>query len=355
PLIANPTASPDESITYTVSMISVEGCEVSLEQEVTVFDNNPGGEVYPTEVICIGNSIQLSAADGFQWVWSPDESLNNGSVQNPTASPNTTTTYQVVVTNICGSGTDQVTVEVIEPEAIAMDDGVICFGENHPVSASGGILYQWIPEAYATNPDEANTFVSPPSSQAMTVVVTDENGCVDSDEVFIEVLPLPDVEAGPNVAVTWLEPTQLFGDAQGEYWWTPEEFLDCSDCLSPIALVEAPQWFVLHEVDENGCVGKDSTFVDIYFPIYVPNTFTPNGDGINDVFMAYGEGIRGFHMEIHNRWGELIYESDDITQPWLGNVHNGEHFAQDDVYIWTLWYDDLEGRQELQGHVTLLR
>jgi gliding motility-associated-like protein len=114
-------------------------------------------------------------------------------------------------------------------------------------------------------------------------------------------------------------------------------------------------YYYLHAIDENGCTGVDSTFVDLYFPIYVPNTFTPDNDGRNDVFLAYGDNIRGFHMEIYDRWGQLVFESDDINKPWTGAYLEGEHYVQIDTFIWMVWYEAIEGRKKLVGHVNVLR
>ncbi|MGB1031587.1 MAG: PKD domain-containing protein, partial [Flavobacteriales bacterium] len=353
--IANPIASPVETTLFEVFMITPEGCEARAEQLVTVFDNNPGGQVYPTEQICIGEGTLLNASDGFEWSWSPTESLNNSSIQTPFASPDQSTTYFVDVTNICGTGTDQVTVEVIIPAASAGSDGVICFGETHPAWATGGVNYQWEPSQYVQNNGNPDVLLSPPDDQVFTVYVSDAIGCTSSATVAVEVLPLPGVEAGADQAINWLESTYLNGQAEGDYWWLPEEGLSCADCLNPHVYIEDAQWYVLHEIDENGCVGKDSLYIDVYFPIYVPNSFTPNNDGINDLFRAMGENIRGFHLEVTNRWGEQIFVSDDIAKGWNGNVHNGEYYAQVDIYIWTIWYDDLKGRQQIQGHVSLLR
>ena len=108
-------------------------------------------------------------------------------------------------------------------------------------------------------------------------------------------------------------------------------------------------------MDENGCTGRDSVWVEVFFPLYVPNTFTPDGDGINDFFRAYGENIQGFSMEIRNRWGELIFTSDAIDKVWDGSVNGGQYYAQNDTYVWTIYYDAYEGREKLVGHVNLVR
>ena len=84
----------------------------------------------------------------------------------------------------------------------------------------------------------------------------------------------------------------------------------------------------------HGVHRQDSAYVDIFYPLYVPNAFTPNNDGVNDVFKAEGVNIRGYQMHIYNRWGQLIFTSDDPEEPWLGNVQGGDHYAPDGLYMW---------------------
>ena len=96
-------------------------------------------------------------------------------------------------------------------------------------------------------------------------------------------------------------------------------------------------------------------YVDIFYPVYVPNTFTPNNDGINDVFQVEGENLRGFWMAVYNRWGERVFYSDDPATPWLGNVAGGDHFAPDGMYLWQVRVELAGGPILLEGHVHLLR
>jgi gliding motility-associated-like protein len=107
-------------------------------------------------------------------------------------------------------------------------------------------------------------------------------------------------------------------------------------------------------VDDFGCVNDDSVFVRPYFPLFVPNTFTPNGDGINDVFFVRGQSVTGFHLEIYDRWGMKVFESFDMQTPWTGDSGNG-YFAPNDVYNWVLGYDSLDRRTNVKGHVVLAR
>ncbi len=356
PTSDSPVATPEETTTYTVEITTVEGCVFEEEVTINVDFDIPGGETYDPVPMCIGTSVQLEAVDGIAWSWTPAEYCNNPSLQFPTVDPPETTTFFVEVTNACGTGTDQVTVELIIPEGEAGSDGAVCLGAWHPVSASGGETYQWQPQQFVLDPESATTVVSPPTDQTFTVYVTDEFGCTVTAEVDVTVLPLPYVDAGPDRVINWMEYDYLFGTVDGtEFWWEPDIDITCTDCITPIVDPENPMWYTLHTIDDNGCIGIDSVYVDVFYPIYVPNTFTPDNDGINDVFRAYGENIREFRMEIRNRWGELIFETEDINKAWDGSVRDGEHYVQIDTYVWTIWYDTKEGMNKLVGHVNVIR
>jgi gliding motility-associated-like protein len=88
--------------------------------------------------------------------------------------------------------------------------------------------------------------------------------------------------------------------------------------------------------------------------VYVPDAFTPNGDGLNDVFMPKGRGVKKYNLSIYNRWGDRIFESNDIAKGWDGAV--GKSDSSDEVFVWRIIYTDVNfSVNELTGHVTLLR
>ena len=113
-------------------------------------------------------------------------------------------------------------------------------------------------------------------------------------------------------------------------------------------------------VNTNGCRDSITKIVDIKpaFTIYIPNTFTPNNDGVNDGFLALGIGIKEFNLQIYDRWGKLVFESDDINKAWDGSI-NGEgdyESAKQDVYVWKATVKDVMLKNhDLIGHVNLIK
>lgn len=383
----DPVASPLETTTYTVTVTTPEGCERFHEVTVSVVPGAPGDSLYPNVPLCIGQSVQLEAADGSTWSWAPTTGLNNPASQTPFATPQETTTYTVTITNLCGEGTDVVTVELIVPSAFVGAGGSTCAGEPFAVSASGGVTYQWVPGALVTNPSAAQTTVVTETSQTFTAYVTDADGCVASADVDVLIWPRPTVEAGPDQRQEWLEPTFLYGSVDGSpidsLWWSPSDPLSCSDCLIPEVWLQEDGIFTLHVIDTNGCRSADMVEVEFIYPVYVPTAFTPDGDGLNDGWRpesqwlngteAYLQGlpnatlVPGYRLEIWDRWGQCIWATEDPRAYWTGGIGGpgtasgtggigaGEHLVMPGVYTWAMHYPTSKGRERQTGKVTLVR
>lgn len=89
---------------------------------------------------------------------------------------------------------------------------------------------------------------------------------------------------------------------------------------------------------------------------YAPAAFTPNNDGLNDAWMPIALGVTSYRLQVYNRWGELIWETENIEEPWLGQVHNGSHYAQDGMYLWEVWLEDqIKYPRTYSGYLQLLR
>jgi gliding motility-associated-like protein len=355
PTSATPVCTPLETTTYTVTITNADDCPADEEVTITVFNNAPGGEIYDDLTICEGGYIQLMANSGTGWQWTPDESLSNANIQDPYANPQDTTSYAVVVLNACGQGTDYVTVNVIHPEIDAYGGGTICPGDTIGASASGGETYLWQPASFANPSNESVTVLSPPYSMWFDLTGVDQYNCIAQDSVYVYVHPSAQVDAGPDQYYEYPGSTYLLGNAFGyDFYWWPETGLSCTDCIYPVASPELEMVYHLSVIDHNGCITDDSVFVKPYYPVWVPNAFTPDNDGINDYFKAYGVNIEGFHMMIFDRWGIKVFESYDIDEVWMGEFAS-DYYVQNDVYNWVIEFDSIDRRTTMSGHVTLLR
>lgn len=178
--------------------------------------------------------------------------------------------------------------------------------------------------------------------------------------------PLPaSVDIMPDDTTILLgESIQLFGylkpyglDAISAYSWTPSAGLSCVDCYNPVAQpYKSNNTYHLTIFYNNGCFA--SSFVNIKvqnnLELFVPNLFSPNGDGFNDKFEVFGFGIRDFKMKIFNRWGEKVFESNNQSDSWDG-MFKGV-MQNPDVFTYLLQVVYLDGKEVTRkGTITLVR
>ena len=352
------TASPSETTTYTALISSANDCTAEEDVTINVIQAAPGGQTYPTIYLCEGQGVFLEAADGLSFLWSPEDLVSNPLSQNPYTSPTENTTYYVSIANACGVGVDSVSIELVAPTASASGGGWMCRGETMELSASDAVNYSWSPAGLVANPNAQTTQAFPTETTTFTIHATDEFGCTGSTDITVFVWQPPYVDAGPDREVDWLDEVQLYGTADADsFWWSPPELLSCTECLTPEATILGPQWFVLQTISDEGCIASDSVFIEVFHPVYVPNSFTPNNDGVNDAFLIKGIDARGYRLEIFNRWGERLFYSEDVTEPWIGNDQrrDSDYFVPDGVYLWRLRYELADGPRILDGTVTIVR
>lgn len=348
-----PTATPLDTTTYYVTIISEGGCEVTDSVRVNVVYGIPDRVLVDTAV-CVGGSVQLVGPLADSYLWHADLTLSALDVQSPIAAPNATTTYVLEATNVCGTVTDSAQVAVITVYPLAWPDTLVCPGAPVGLHASGGTTYAWSPSAPLSNADVPNPIATSWSSTTYTVVVTDDNGCWADTTVRVDLHPLPFVEARPDVVTDWGDPVQLFATGDGTLVWSPDLWLDCTECPTPWSRPDASITYTVTITDSLGCKNSDDVVIILNGTLYVPNTFTPNGDGKNDLFQAWGTEIDTFRMLVFNRWGEEIYRTEKMSEGWDGK-YNGVD-SQIDTYVWRVDVTELAGHtRTLYGHVNLVR
>jgi gliding motility-associated-like protein len=130
--------------------------------------------------------------------------------------------------------------------------------------------------------------------------------------------------------------------------------LSCVACTSPFANPDQNYVYTVTYTDANGCSASDQVTI-FYDPIiYVPNTFTPNGNLFNEEFRAFGGNIKTFEMIIFNRWGERIKTIHSLNETWDGTFNSLP--CQDGTYVWKMSYTDFTDKEyERTGHINLLR
>lgn len=348
-----PLAAPVDTTQYQVTITTVDGCVLYDSLIVFVQDGLPDPVTNDTAT-CQGASVQLNVSGGTTYAWQPAPGISALNIPNPTVTPPAPTTYYVTLTNVCGSVPDSVFVDVITVVADAWPDTIICPGESVTITATGGTTYAWSPAASLVDATAASTLATPSSTTTYQVVVSDAFGCDDTAWALVELYPVPSVYAGEDVTIAFGESVQLNAIGNGSLVWSPDTFITCITCASPTVYPPTSTLYTVWLTDENGCKAADAVFISIEGTLYVPNTFTPDGDGINDVFFALGTEIAEFKMYVFNRWGELIYEASAIDRPWDG-TYNGTA-SQIDTYVWRIDYVEMGGDDHrVFGHVNLVR
>ena len=356
PTSSSPIATPDNTTLFYVEITTPEGCILQDSVLVTVFFTPPTPVMPDSLDICNGESISITASGADTYFWSPNTSISATTGSTVIVNPTTDLFYYCDFTNACGTERDSVYITIIRPDIQAGNDTIICVGESAPLWATGGVSYTWTPSDGLNSTTSPQVIASPEIPTTYVVTGTDQFGCTDSDSVFVDLFPRPFIQTSPNVYAFMGDLIQLSATSttSGVYTWSPSEYLTCVNCVSPVANPDQNYIYTVTYTDNNGCTATDNVQI-FYDPIiYVPNTFTPDGNEFNAYFLAQGGNIKTFEMRIFNRWGEEIFTSNDITIGW-DSTYKGV-ICQDGTYIWKIkltGFDDEE--QELVGHVNLLR
>ncbi|MFZ5553513.1 MAG: gliding motility-associated C-terminal domain-containing protein [Bacteroidota bacterium] len=383
--------TPATTTSYCFTVTDANGCQ-SPNECVLITVNPPLDiDLTPSTSICDGSSINLVAnATGgnggpYTFGWT-DENGNNLSAttvspsSNVTVNPTTPTWYYVVVNDGCS-------LPAIDSTQITIDNNPIVFLNVVDSNGCAPFTAQFIVNTdIGTNFDfdfdcDGNvdysgttpnaTYTYPNTTQSpilydVCLTVTSAAGCTTlvSEPDFVEVYPVPvaSFTATPTVT-TILNPEILFTDLSVGgtiYDW------DFGDGDSSVTVGDETHFYqdsgyynvTLAIENQYGCTSQYTLPVEILsdFAIYVPNAFTPNGDGQNDFFFPEGIGIdpNNFEFMVFNRWGELIYQTENVNKPWDG-THKGQKSKQD-VYVWKVKaFDSFGNQHDYIGHVTLLR
>lgn len=261
PSISNPNASPGNSTVYVVEVSDNIGCSDTDSVLVTV-NSLPIVDAGADQTLCLGQIVQLSASGAITYQWSPSVGLSNPSVFNPTASPNVPTTYTVegIDANGC-SNTDDVFVDVFVVEAVGANE--ICRGDSTQLGAIGGVSWNWVPVAGLSDNTAQNPMASPYNSTVYVVIADDGAGCTATDSVTVIVNPLPNANAGPDLEICIGESVVLQGSGGGDYFWSPNTFLDNPTQQLPISTPTQTQEYVLQVTSLNGCQNTDTMQVTV--------------------------------------------------------------------------------------------
>lgn len=341
-----------------VEVTDANGC-TSLSDTIIISINPPLSSPLTSvnDSLCAGNTLSLTAGTiaGYTYNWSGPAGFTSNAT-NPVITPvdlmNSGTYSLYIVNGYCMSDTATVEISVAEqPIVIACADVVICFGDTANLTATSSTGNQ----IWSIGSGSNSIFVNPTSTTTYSVEATNMCGTV-FDYVTVTVNPLPSCDAGSDITLLLGESGVLNGSGSGTYLWTPSTDLSCNTCSDPAFTIPESQYFYLTVTDANGCSNTDSVFVFISdeSSIFIPNAFTPNGDGNNDIFLVEGDDIATVDMSIFNRWGDEIFRSNDKTVGWNGKYKGVA--VEPVVYVYkinvTMTNGDLH---KLRGTVTVVK
>jgi len=359
-----PTVNPATTTRYYVTL-NDNGCVNRDSVNVRVVDFVTL-KAYSDTTICQGDPIQLTTTgDGLHFLWSPAANLNDPTLANPMATTNNTTTYQVTATIGHCSATDNVTVRTVPyPIAKAGPDTTICY--NTAAQLQGSMVasaFTWTPGGSLSNPSILNPVATPTRTTAYVLTVTDVLGCPKpgKDTVVVKVLPKVNAFAGHDTAVVVGQ--ELHFDAAGgiNYIWSPPTGLSNTNISDPVAVYDGSIDSIRYTVlvsDEKNCMDSASVSVKIFKTnpqIFVPTAFTPNGDGVNDVFRPIGVGIKSIeYFRVFNRWGQLVFSTTVNGHGWDGSISGKPQSTN--TFVWIVKGTDyLDKPFVRKGTVTLIR
>jgi gliding motility-associated-like protein len=184
-------------------------------------------------------------------------------------------------------------------------------------------------------------------------------GCVDTDTIKIQFVNSSVAATATSSSILLGDTVQLSATGSQNYFWSPDEGLSCGSCESPFASPSETTTYIVTSIDSFGCRVSDTLIVEVDIrcsEVVVPTIFSPNGTGpqANETFCIFSDCVEQFKLLIFNRWGEKIFESEDISQCWNGTFKGIE--AATGSYAFNLYIKKLDDTiVSKSGTITLVR
>lgn len=338
------TFTPGETI--TVQVLITDECGYQASDETTITITNPAALVdIPEEILvsCIDTTlivpVEVVGIEDITYSWIIDEEeVGTGTTLNWQTLEDET--VQLNIVDACGSeANDQVMLVINDTPVIvtATADQIICSGESAEITviAEGGVgpyTYFW----HSLNSTNVTEMVSPDITTTYEVAATDVCGQFDLISTTVTISPI-----AINYYFNMLSDNEYqFGavvfpecDEGCQFSW---DFGDgeTSTLENPIHTYTSLETFEgsVTVVNQIGCSASMDFEIEPPAMVYIPGAFSPNGDGINDVFRVYGAGIESFEIIIFNRWGQVVYQSQDLNEVWVGEITDRFYYAENESY-----------------------
>ena len=307
---------------YTIKFVARDnnGCTDSLKQ---IIDAKPIPflRIFPrNDTLCQGQSRTIIAYHSDTLSWSPTASLSCATCDTTIANPTSTTLYYARVNNQFNCPyVDSTRLTVYEPfNAAPLNNPIyLCLKDSVKlnVTPTNKKIF-WSPSTNISSITKYNPFVSPPVNTTYTAILTDSVGCFsDTTSIDVIIKSLPQVNAGPDKILPYnsmFSISPIYSSNIVSYSWTPASSLSCNTCPITSGIALQSQQYTIKVTSDSACTAKDdiTVFVECkYANLLMPSAFTPNKDGLNDMYYPLTRGIKLIkHFVVYNRYGQLVFE-----------------------------------------------
>ena len=244
----------------------------------------------------------------------------------------------------------------------------VCEGEkatlnlNVQTASQYGIIWYTNTDTIETN-NISSIEITPSSSQTVYFHIDNLYGCAINDSLQITLNIPPGIDAFVDKPIIYRGEQVQLSATQGQgysYNWTPAALVSNASIYNPVSSPVQTTLYTIVVSNNNQCRTQDTVTVQVIqyecipSSIYIPNAFSPNGDGVNDTFKVRTATLKSMHLEVYDRWGHKVFETDNITDGWNG-TYKGQP-APFDAYGYYFSGECLQGEKiSLKGNVTLLR
>ncbi|MCO5287652.1 MAG: PKD domain-containing protein [Chitinophagaceae bacterium] len=336
--------------TYQIRFITgtVNGCYDTANHTITI-KPSPTIKASQDLTICKGTSAQLSVSGAIRYEWTPLQGLSCYDCATPIASPDISTPYIVAGYNSIGCPDyDTVHITVIPPLKLKTSgNDSICIGQSANLLVSGAASYKWSPSVALSSTVISNPVANPSTTTTYRVIGYDGHNCfTDTAFITVAVGKYPTIDLGPDQTLptgTMLPLKSVVENGPVKKWmWTPATDLDCANCPEPIAHIKKDITYAVEITSVYNCKATDTIQIKVFCKsaqVFIPNAFTPDGDGINDILMVRASGIASVKsFRVFNRWGQLVFERNNFapnepTFGWDGRIRGV--IQPPGVYVYT--------------------
>lgn len=331
--------------------------------------------IIPPAIVCpptIIQFIELSSADSaiISWQWDFGNEITDNT-QNPISiSYDTSGVYVVSLEITTNRGCtnifeDTLIVNQIPVFSFNLDTIELCLNQDTVLDSLANANFTWTPANQLSCSDCPNPTITGNHNETYFVHAITSFGCEYDDTLELVVHNLPPITVSEDQKVNMGTSIIMnaFSNGFTNFVWSPSENLSCNNCADNTFIANETTEFIIAVIDDFGCVNQDTILIEVFdlcdgSSIFLPNVFTPNNDGQNDVFKAttmQNLDTEIKHFRIFDRWGKMIFETTNIDEAWTGYNSKG-NYMNNGVYVYVLDVICSDGSDlQLKGNVTLLR